>query len=351
MRKLILPALAAVAFTFMTVHLVKAHREPPPQSPPVAPSRSSYTTTLAGAGMVEPRSENIQIAAPMPGLVTEVHVSVGQVVERGDVLFVQDDRSQRAMLVVREAELVAAESELHRWQSMPRPEDLPVAAARVAKALANEKAQKDLLRRTEELFGKKVVYEQDLIQRQQDFAAAHAEVAQAEAEEAKLKAGSWAEDLAVARASVERARRLVEQARIEIDRLHVKAPIAGTILKVDVRPGEYVGAPPGQSLIVLGDISVLHVRVDIDEQDLPRFRSGLAGQGYVRGDARQPLALTFVRVEPYAQPKKSLTGSGNERVDTRVLQVIYAIEPTESQTQPIYVGQQIDVYLDTSTRP
>jgi hypothetical protein len=112
---------------------------------------------------------------------------------------------------------------------------------------------------------------------------------------------------------------------------------------VDVRPGEFVGAPPGQELIVLGDINVIHVRVDIDEQDLPRFQAGLPGKGYVRGDATQPFPLTFVRVEPYAQPKKSLTGSGTERVDTRVLQVIYAIDPVD---RTLYVGQQLDVYLD-----
>jgi multidrug efflux pump subunit AcrA (membrane-fusion protein) len=165
---------------------------------------------------------------------------------------------------------------------------------------------------------------------------------QAEAEDAKLKAGAWEQDICVARTQVDRARAQVEQTQVELDRLQVRAPISGTILKVDVQPGEFVGASRDQELIVLGDIDVLHVRIDIDEQDLPRFRPGLPGLGYVRGDARKPLTLTFVRVEPYAQPKKSLTGSGTERVDTRVLQVIYAIQPCE---QSIYVGQQIDAYL------
>jgi hypothetical protein len=110
-----------------------------------------------------------------------------------------------------------------------------------------------------------------------------------------------------------------------------------------VRLGEYVGAPPSQPLMILGDLEQLHVRVDIDEQELPRFRPGMPGQGFVRGDAEQPLTLNFVRVEPYAAPKKSLTGAGNERIDTRSLQVIYAVErppPT------VFVGQQIDVFLD-----
>lgn len=55
------------------------------------------------------------------------------------------------------------------------------------------------------------------------------------------------------------------------------------------------------------------------------------------------ITMRFVRVEPYVVPKKSLTGENTERVDTRVLQVIYAIERTE---YPVYVGQQLDVFID-----
>ena len=53
--------------------------------------------------------------------------------------------------------------------------------------------------------------------------------------------------------------------------------------------------------------------------------------------------LNFVRVEHYVTPKKSLTGDNTERVDTRVLQAIYALEPGE---QTVYVGQQLDVFID-----
>lgn len=345
-KKLLLPLFAVVAFGFMSFHIAKAQREIPPQQPPLAPSRSPYKATLAGAGIVEPRSENIAVGAHVPGVVTTVLVKVGQQVEQGETLFQIDDRQQQAELAARLAQLDSSIAELRRLQAMPRVEDLPVSAATVEKARADLKAQQDQLNRSEELFARKVTSAEELVQRQQSFAAAKALLMHAEAEDAKLKAGAWAEEIAVARAQVARMKVQAEQTRVELDRLQVKAPIAGTILKVDVRPGEFVGAPPGQALIVLGDIEVLHVRVDIDEQDLPRFRPGLPGKGYVRGDAKQPIPLSFVRVEPYAQPKKSLTGSGTERVDTRVLQVIYAINPTE---QTIYVGQQFDVYLDTST--
>ncbi len=66
----------------------------------------------------------------------------------------------------------------------------------------------------------------------------------------------------------------------------------------------------------------------------------------LRGDTRQEYPLTFVRVEPYVIPKKSLTGDNTERVDTRVLQVIYAIE---SGRDRVYVGQQVDVFIQSAT--
>jgi hypothetical protein len=83
--------------------------------------------------------------------------------------------------------------------------------------------------------------------------------------------------------------------------------------------------------------------VDIDEHDIPRFVRGAAAVASLRGAPGQKYPLTFVRVEPYVIPKRSLTGDNTERVDTRVLQVIYSLKP---EGKPIYVGQQLDVFLD-----
>jgi hypothetical protein len=54
-----------------------------------------------------------------------------------------------------------------------------------------------------------------------------------------------------------------------------------------------------------------------------------------------------VRFEPYVIPKKSLTGSPSERTDTRVLQAIYRLAP---EAMPVYVGQQVDVFIDSVSR-
>src|SRR5262249_31626883 len=109
--------------------------------------------------------------------------------------------------------------------------------------------------------------------------------------------------------------------------------------------GEYVGAPPGQALVVLGNIRPLHVRADVAEHDIPRFRSQAAARAVLRGHSKDSYALRFVRVEPYVVPKKSLTGDATQRGDTRVLQVIFAVVPERNQ---LFVGQQVDVYIEAT---
>ena len=93
----------------------------------------------------------------------------------------------------------------------------------------------------------------------------------------------------------------------------------------------------------MGGGRYLHIRADIDESDAWRVRANTAAVAYVRGDTRQKIPLEFVRFEPYVVPKKSLTGDSTERVDTRVLQVIYRIRDEKT---PVYVGQQMDIYIE-----
>jgi multidrug resistance efflux pump len=124
----------------------------------------------------------------------------------------------------------------------------------------------------------------------------------------------------------------------------VRASVDGTVLQVKVRPGEFAMAGPlAEPLMLLGRTDVLHIRVDVDENEASRVRPGAAAVAYVRGNNSIRADLKFVRIEPYIVPKRSLTGDTTERVDTRVLQVLYSFDP---KGLPVYVGQQMDVYID-----
>jgi hypothetical protein len=100
--------------------------------------------------------------------------------------------------------------------------------------------------------------------------------------------------------------------------------------------------------MILGSVTPFHVRVDVDEHDAWRVREGASAEGSPRGNGALKIRLQFVRFEPYVIPKKSLTGDSTERVDTRVLQIIYRVK---DQGAPLYVGQQMDVYIETPIPP
>jgi HlyD family secretion protein len=341
-RKYVLPALGAGLFIFAVYHAVRAQQSPGTADPLVEPAGSPYRATIAGTGMVESETENIAIGSHSAGVVDQVLVKVGDRIVKGETaLFRLDDRLSRSELAVRQANLKAAQAQLDKLKSMPRPEEVPAAEARVREAEANLADQIDQYERIARL-GKDSISENELVRRKQAMEMARAQRERAKADLQLLKAGAWQADLLVAEATVTQAEAQVHSAQTELDRLTVKAPVDGEILQVNVRPGEYVATPANQALLVVGGIKK-HVRVDIDENDLARFREGLPAKAKRRGDANTEIPLRFVRIESLVVPKKALAGGTTERTDTRVLQVIYAVE---KPTVPLYVGQQVDVFLD-----
>lgn len=167
---------------------------------------------------------------------------------------------------------------------------------------------------------------------------------QAKAELALLEAGAWAPDIAIAEADVRAAAAAVEQVKVELERRIVRSPIAGRVLQVNLRVGEYASSGAATSpLMILGAVESLHVRVDVDEHDAWRVKEGSGAVAFVRGNKELSAPLTFVRFEPFVVPKRSLTGESTERVDTRVLQVIYRFDPAALK---VFVGQQMDVYIE-----
>jgi len=351
-RQLLLPLICVGMLGFAVFHVVSA-QQPAKAPPPNEPSRTPYRGTIAGGGVVESRSENIAIGSHLPGVVAEVFVKVDDPVvgpngtEKGTQLFRLDDRQLKAELHVRQAAYLSAKATYTRLENTPRPEEVPPLEARVRESEAQVNDARDLYFRSQQLLKTRAVGDEEVIRRRNAVAVAEAQHARAEAELTLLKRGAWQYEKDIAHANVVQADQLVKQTLMELERLTVYASISGKVLQRNVRPGEYVGVQPGQALLVIGDVDVLHIRVDIDESDLPRFRPGLKGRASPRGSPGTEIPLTFVRVEPLVVPKKSLTGAGTERVDTRVLQVIYA---AGKSNVPLFVGQQVDVYLDASTQ-
>jgi multidrug resistance efflux pump len=234
---------------------------------------------------------------------------------------------------------------LAKLEQEPRAEDLPPTEERVREAQANLADAEVQVRLIESVTDKRAVRDEDVQRRRLAYKAAQARLAEAEAQLGLLKAGAWAPDIAVAKSEVAQAEAQVKMAETNIDRLTMRAPIAGVILQNKVRLGQFAQCGPlSEPLMILGSVTPLHVRVDVDEHDAWRVRGGALAAASPRGNGSIRIPLEFVRFEPYVIPKKSLTGDSTERVDTRVLQVIYRVK---GQNASLYVGQQMDVYIKT----
>lgn len=309
----ILPVLAVIAIIIAVLMVATGQPDRTQDSAAVTPPRASAAfgnaATVAGAGVVEPSSEVIDIGASLSGLVTNVFVTPGQQVERGAPLFAVDDRAIRSQ--INEADAAIARAQSSR------------AAARTTLATAEQQLA---------LFGgiddQRAISRAELIDRQGAVRAARSQIAQAEAD-------------------IRSAQAMRASARTDLGRLLVRAPIAAEILSVNIRTGEFIsngglqGGGNSTPYMEIGNTRPKHVRIDIDENEISRVKIGSEAIVSPRGNSDIHVKAAFVRAEPLVTPKVSLTNSASERVDVRVLQLIYRL-PAGSN---FFVGQQVDAFV------
>ena len=348
--KFMLPLVAVGGLVFSVFAVIKAREVPAAAKPIVEPPTrvSARSHEIAGSGLVESRMENVPIGANVPGVVVKVYVKVGDRVKKGDPLFALDDRQVRAELRVQRAALDAAQADLKRATDAPRLEG-PVLEAAIKQQAALLDNAEVTLNRQKNLITRQAATQSEYDTARFTHAGNIASLAKANADLAKLRDGGWDNDIRISRSKVEQAKAMVTGSETDLERLTTTAQVDGKILQLNVRPGQFAASIWKDALIVMGEVDRLHVRVDIDEHDLAMFKTNAPAYATLRGRPQDRFTLTFVKVEPYVIPKKSLTGDNSERVDTRVLQVIYAL-PDERPID-VYVGQQMDAYLDAADIP
>jgi HlyD family secretion protein len=292
---------AVVGVIFILTTAPDTSAQPSKNTPPSSPIRNS----VAGAGVIEPASELVQIGTPRGGIIAEVYVVAGQKVQRNDPLFQMDTHSAIVELKRQRAVLSAARQQ--------------IAAARVEAARSA-----DSLKRYRAIGDARAMTNDELARRR--FAL-----------DAALAA------LAVREADAEQSEAAVRVAETELALLTVRASIDAQVLRVQARPGQYAPANVlSDALVTLGSPPPLHVRIDVDEADIGRLSTVGSAQVITRGTTQRRISATFLRIEPLVIPKRSLTNAAAEEVDTRVLQVIYVLPQA---SEGFFVGQQVDAFL------
>ena len=319
-RSYALPLLAVLGLAVALAMVVEGNRTPPITPPVFQPAEAPFSSYIFGPGIVEASTENIAVGSPVSGIVTAVYVRWGEQVTAGTALFKVDTRSLDAQLLPANANVKAVEAQLNS------------AGARVEEAQEALAKAENVLKAGEGLVPGVSISAEDLSNRQIDVEIAKAALASAKAQNDQIKA-----QIAVATAQV-------EQINDEIQLHTIRAPVSGSILQMNIRPGEYAQSGTlSTPLMLLGDDTLLHVRVEIDQSDAWRFQSDAPAIAYVRGNANLKATLKYVRTDPDVVPKTLLTGDSTQRTDTRVLQVIYRFDRA---SLPVYVGQLMDVFIE-----
>ena len=338
----------AVVGLLLAVYTVATARHQPPRAPLEAdPSVNPFQNGIAATGMVESGSRDLQIAASDGAIATRVFVEVGDRVEPGTPLFELDPRPLQADLVRARSARDAADAALKKVLAQPRAEEIPPLEAEV-QALENEVADwTDQWSRLTEAQRQSATNDYEVRRRLFTLDAAKARLTEARARLALLKAGPWGPDVDIARSQLAQADATVKATELLLERRTVRAPMAGTILKRNIDPGEFAPADAKTPSVVMGDLVALRVRARVDEEDLPRLRAGSRATARIRGQRTLTVPLTMLRIEPLVQPKLDLSGDTTERVDTRVLEVIFMVDAT-ADAPPLYPGQLVDVYIDAA---
>jgi HlyD family secretion protein len=361
MTRKILFALSALGIVGGLAAAYVFTQKQPPLPPAFSPVSNPFEKGIYSIGIVESdqtNGANINLYPEVSGPVVGLLVSEGQRVTRGTPLVKIDDSVQQPTVEQLQAQSEAALATLEQLKAQPRKENLDVLKAQVESADASVRLAQDQYQKKKEAnrMDPGAVSKEDLDTALNTLKLAQANLEVARKQHELLKAGVWEYDLRTQEHQVEALRKQYLAAAALLSKYIVRAPVDGVVLSINVALGSYV-SPQGvyetytksvTPLVVMGSPqATLAVRSYVDEILVHRLppSSGLRAVMRVRGTDLQ-LPLEYVRTTPYVSPKVELSDQRSERVDVRVLPVIFRFAPPKGVS--LFPGQLVDVYIEDS---
>ena len=333
-------------------------RQPHAQPPVFSPAVNPYANGIYANGIVEsdqPQGQNINIYPEVTGPITRVLVAEGQAVHQGDPLAMIDDSVQRASTEQQAAQAEAARALRDELVAEPRAETLAVAQAQVENAAATFRNAHDQLLKQQQSYAmdpRSVSLDAlDNAKNAERIAATNLEVVRRQL--ALIQAGAWRYDIDNQQRQYQALSKAAAASAALLAKYVIRAPTDGVVLAVQASVGSYV-SPQGTydsytqgygPLLIMGRPQAqLAVRAYIDEilvHQLPepgRMRAEMV----IRG-TNERVPLTFERIQPYISPKIELSDARTERVDLRVLPLVFRFQ--NSPRLHLYPGELVDVYV------
>jgi len=249
---------------------------------------------IAGTGVIEPTSKNIIIGSEVSGVINKVYKKNNQTIKRGDLLFSLNDN--------------VVENKLKYAQ---------VQRAILFAKLQLAKHQYELIKEFKKLSPDMVTSKQFSLTKDKYQLA----LISLEALDEKLKV-------------IKKQKSFYK----------IYSPINGRILNSTLTVGSYFNKNNPNKSLVIGS-KKLNLQVSIDEYDIWRFKENTSAIAFVRGNQKIKIKLAYLYTIPYLVQKNIFSGKNTEKIDTKVLRIVYQLP--DNISFPLYVGQQLDVFVQT----
>ena len=310
----------------------------------LGPAAAADTRVIAAGGLVEPVSEARELAATVVGRLVKMNVEEGDNVAAGDVIAQVENDDLKAQLHAAEADALARENELARLKAGARPQEISAARAELREAEAVAVMARSAAERQAALAAKQATSKEAVERADADRDTAEARRELVAQKLSLLIAPPRDEDVGIAQSNVNAARGRIAEINAQIEKTVMRSPIDGVILKLYRRAGETVTNLPPTPVAVVGDISRLRVRADVDESNVAQI--GLHQSVWITADAfpGKRFRGTVAQVGFQLGRKNYRNNNPEERLDTKILEVLIDLEPNAR----LPIGLPVDIKTDAS---
>ena len=290
-------------------------------------------------GVVEPRSGQIKIAASVVGRVSEVLVKINDIVATDEPLLRLDDEGAQGRVASAQAQVAMREKARNEKSAGKaanrRDAEDAVADAEAAVVDARNTFDKAVHAKRGSGSDATVTAARTAWVRAQD------NLERERSQLRKIEGQSGTPLPTQLEGQLNVARTELRVALAELAKMTIRAPIAGTVLKVDVKAGEVAAPSLPQPLLLLGDLSQLRVRAELDEHNTGKIKVGEAVIVRAEGFPGQTFAGKVAAIAPLVQPARLASPGSRNLTDFSVNEVMVDL----NEPGPLIAGMTVDVYF------